>query len=80
MEAGRFTDEEVENAKRGLIAAIKTIDDEQDTGITYCFGQELSKNNMSIENYIKRIEKIKKDDILNVAQKVKINTIYFLRD
>lgn len=80
MKDGNFTEEDIENAKKGIISTIKTIDDEQDTGITYCFGQELSKNNMRIEDYIKRIEKIKKDDILNVAQKVKINTIYFLRD
>ena len=41
MKKGDFTDEEVENAKKGIIASIKTIDDEQDTEITYFFGQEL---------------------------------------
>lgn len=80
LKNGNFTDEEIENAKKGIIATIKTIDDEQDTGITYCFGQELSKNKVSPEEYIKRIEKIKKQDVLEIAQKVRINTIYFLRD
>ena len=42
MKNGDFTDEEIENAKNGIIASIKTIDDEQDTEITYYFGQELS--------------------------------------
>lgn len=80
MEKGDFTEEDIQNAKKGVIATIKTIDDEQDTGITYCFGQELSNNRISIDDYIKRIESVRKDDIVNVANKVKIDTIYFLRD
>ena len=59
---------------------IKTIEDEQDTGITYYFGQELSGTNVSEEEYIKKIENITKEDIINIANKVQINTIYFLRD
>ena len=80
MKNGNFTDEEVENAKKSIISSIKTIDDEQDTGIMYCFGQEMSGNRKSIEEYIERIKKINKEDVLQVANKVEINTIYFLRN
>ena len=80
MKQGKFTKEEIENSKKGVIAAIKTIEDEQDTGITYYFGQELSGTNVSEEEYIKKIENITKEDIINIANKVQINTIYFLRD
>lgn len=80
MKQGKFTKEEIENSKKGVIAAIKTIEDEQDTGITYYFGQELSGTNVSEEEYIKKIENITKEDIVNIANKVQINTIYFLRD
>ena len=80
MKNGNFTEEEIENSKKGIIAAIKTISDEQDTGITYYFGQELSKANVSEEEYIKKIENITKEDIVNLANKVKVNTIYFLKD
>ena len=80
MKKGEFTEEDIENAKKGIIAAIKTIDDEQDTGITYYFGQELSENNISIDEYEKRIEKIKKEDIIHIANNVGIHTIYFLKD
>lgn len=80
MEAGNFTDEEVENAKKGLIAAIKTIDDEQDSGITYYFGQELTNTKVSIEEYMKKIEDITRKNVQDVAKKININTIYFLRD
>ena len=80
MKNGNFTEEEIENSKKGIIAAINTIDDEQDTGITYYFGQELSKSNVSEEEYIKKIENITKENIVDIANKVQINTIYFLRD
>ena len=49
MKQGNFTEEDIENSKKGIIAAIKTIDDEQDTGITYYFGQELAESNVSEE-------------------------------
>ena len=80
MKNNNFTNEELENAKNSIIATIKTIDDEQDTLIIYYFGQELSNNKITIEDYIKKIEEIKREDILNIANKVEINTIYFLRD
>ena len=75
-----FTEEEVENAKKAIISSIKTIDDEQDTSITYYFGQEMSGNQKSVDEYIERIGKVTKEDIIQVANKVETNTIYFLRN
>jgi predicted Zn-dependent peptidase len=80
MKNGEFTDEDIANAKKGIISTIKTIDDEQDTGITYYFGQELSKSNISVEEYIDKIENVNKQDIMHIAENVAINTIYFLKD
>lgn len=80
MKNGDFTDEEIENAKNGIIASIKTIDDEQDTEITYYFGQELSGTKTSLEEYIEKIQKVNKADILEVAKQISINTIYFLKN
>ena len=80
MKKGDFTDEEVENAKKGIISSIKTIDDEQDTEITYFFSQELSKSKCNIEQYMQRISEVTKDKVVDVANKVSINTVYFLKD
>ena len=80
MEQGEFDEEEIENAKKGIISTIETIDDEQDTGITYFFGQELSKNNTTVQEYIQKIQDVTKQQILEIAKKVNINTIFFLRD
>ena len=80
MQNGDFTDEDLENAKKGIIATIKTIPEEQDTEISYYFGQELVKTKVSLEEYIEKIEKVTKQNVVDVAQKVSINTIYFLKN
>ena len=63
-----------------IISSIELIDDEQDTSITYYFGQEMSGKEKSVEDNIEKIKKINKDDVIEVAKKVEINTIYFLRN
>lgn len=80
MKEGDFTDKDIEDAKTGIIANIKTIADEQDTELTYYFGQELSQNKTSVEKYEEKINNVSKQDIINIANRVSINTVYFLRD
>lgn len=80
MEDGNFTDEDIENAKKGIISGIKGIDDEQDTEITYFFGQELTDSKTSLEEYMEKIQNVSKDDIIKIANSITINTVYFLKD
>lgn len=80
MKNGVFSDEDIENAKKGIISGIKSIDDEQDTEITYFFGQELTDTKTSLEQYIEKIQKVTKQDIIKVANSVTVNTVYFLKD
>lgn len=80
MKNGVFSEEDIANAKKGIISGIKSIDDEQDTEITYFFGQELSNNKVSLDDYIKIVENITKEDIVKIANSITINTIYFLKN
>lgn len=80
MKNGNFADKDIEDAKTGIIATVKTISDEQDTEISYYFGQELSQSKTPIEEYISKVKNVNKEDIINVADKISINTIYFLKD
>ena len=80
MKNGDFTEEQIENEKKGILSQINTIDDEQDTEIIFFFGQELTNIQEGIEEYKEKIQKVTKEQIQNVASKVKINTIYFLRN
>ncbi len=80
MKNGVFTDEDIENAKNGIISGIKSIDDEQDTEITYFFGQELTDTKTSLEQYIEKIQNVTKQEIVAVANSITINTVYFLKN
>ncbi len=78
IQEGKFTDEDIENAKTYLISGIKTIEEEQDTEVVFYIGQEISKVNLTLEEYIEKISKVSRENIINFANSVKINTIYFL--
>ena len=80
MKNGDFTEEEIENEKKRIISEIDSIDDEQDTEVIYFFGQELTKSEVTIDEYKEKIKKVTKQEILNIASKIKINTIYFLKN
>lgn len=80
MKQGNFTDEEVENAKQGILSAIKSIEDEQDTEMMYYFAQELTDQKYSLEEYSRKISEVTKQKVIDIAQKVTVDTIYFLKD
>ena len=80
MKNGEFSDEDIENAKKGIISGIKSIDDEQDTEITYFFGQELTDTKTTLEEYIEKVQKVTKEAIVKIANSVTVNTVYFLKD
>ena len=80
MKKGNFSDEDIENAKCGIIATIKTIPEEQDTEISYYLGMEISNTDSEINEYINNIESVSKNQIIELANKIDINIIYFLRN
>ena len=78
MKKGEFTDKNIEEAKTNIISTINFIPDEQDTELMYYFSQELSGYEMGYEEYIEKINSITRDEIVELAKRVQINTIYFL--
>ena len=80
IKSGNFSDEDINNAKKYLISGIKSVSEEQDTEVVYYIGQEISKTNVDLNTYLKNIEKVTKQEIIDFANQIQINTIYFLRD
>ncbi len=80
MKTGNFSDEDLQNAKTSIISSVKFIPDEQDTALSYHFGQELANTHLSIDEYIKQIETVTKEEIQKLANQIEINTIYFLKN
>lgn len=80
MEDGDFTEEDIQNAKTIIESSVGSIPESQDSEITYYFSQELSDEFVSIEDYIKKINEVSKENIKNIATQIQINTIFFLKD
>ncbi len=80
MKNGNFTEEDLQNAKKYMISGVQSAQDEQDSEITYYIGQELSGMLTTFEEYIKKINEVTLEDVKNVANKIKTNTIYFLKN
>lgn len=75
---GNFTEEDLDKAKKFIIYGVKSIIEDQEVGITYYIGQELAGCDVSPDEYIKKINSVTKDDVKNIADKINVNTIYFL--
>ena len=89
MKKGEFTNKNIEEAKTNIISTINFIPEEQDTELIYYFSQELSGYEMSSKEYIQKIKifiEIKQknieqiEDIIDLASRIQINTIYFLKN
>ncbi|MBE5805870.1 MAG: insulinase family protein [Clostridiales bacterium] len=80
MKQGKFEETDMENAKLLISSTVGSIPESQDSEIMYYYVEELSEEFVSIEDYIKNIEKVSKDEIINIANNMQINTIYFLKD
>lgn len=80
MKKGNFDEKDIENAKNLITESVTSIPSEQDTEITYYYGQELSDTFVTIDEYIEKIKAQTKEQIIDLANQVNINTIYFLRN
>ncbi len=80
LKNGNFTQEDIISSKELILASIDTITEEQDTQITYYYGQELADRFISIEDYANKIKEVTKEQITKLANTITIHTIYFLKD
>lgn len=78
MKNGNFTDEDINIAKRSMVSAIKAIQDEQDTELTYLISQELSGKEPNYQEYIDKVNSVSKQQVVDIAKKISVNMIYFL--
>ena len=78
MKNGEFSDEDIQHAKELIIASFKAMQDEQDSEISFYFGREIQKQSKDIDKQIKEVSEVTKQNIVDVANKIKINTIFFL--
>ena len=78
MKKGNISDYELASAKTLILASLKLIPESQEDIIAFDFDQDLFNENLTFEQYYKKIENITLNEIIDVANQVRINTIYYL--
>lgn len=76
---GDFTDEEMEVARRFLVNSYLSYKDSPYAMKEYYRSQIFSKTQISIDEAVKKIGTINREDVKKALSKVKLNTVYFLK-
>ena len=78
MKKGNITDDEIEASRSFVINSYKSSYDDQSSLIAFYLWNIVKDQNFDIEYCINQIEKVTKEDIVKVIQKVHLDTVYFL--
>ncbi|MDD4772795.1 MAG: pitrilysin family protein [Eubacteriales bacterium] len=76
---GDFTEDEYEAAKKSIINGYRSITDSASGLVSWFLGRKLADIEISPEKAINLIEKVTKNDIVEAAKKVTLDTVYFMR-
>ena len=78
MKKGNFSSELFEGVKEIYYNSLIKIEDSQ-SDLVGSFTSELFVHNDNIENRRKQMEKVTKEDVMNLAKKVHIDTVFLLK-
>ena len=78
MNKGNFTDDDIKNAKVFLINLYKSYTDDASTLVDLSMGQYLLNMKFDINEIINKIGNVTRDEIIEVANKMKLRVNYFL--
>lgn len=79
LKRGHFTDEELEQTKNMLKNSMLLAQDRQNTLIERAYmSSVLGKKFLSLEAWLKALENVSKTDLIEAAQQLKLQAIYFM--
>lgn len=79
MQNGEFTDEDIEQTKAVFKNQILETMDSPRGRIELEYQNEVGAGRIPLEEWMTRIDEVTKEDIVNVAKKVQLDTTYFLK-
>jgi len=78
MQSGDFTDEEIETAKRTIISGARQIYDSPSALEAFGFRRILAGVSESSAELIEKIGSVTREDVVKMAKKIRLDTVYFL--
>ncbi|MGO1652584.1 EF-P 5-aminopentanol modification-associated protein YfmF [Senegalia sp. (in: firmicutes)] len=80
MKDGEFEEENIEQAKKAIITSMKTVNDDIYSISEFYLSKVLSNDEKDINELIESVKNINKEDIIKAMNKIKLDTIYFLKN
>lgn len=79
MKKGDIEKEDIEATLKALETGMKTMQDSQWAIVDFFMSQHLTESGEDFDSMIERLKAVTLDDVVSVAQKVQLDTIYFLK-
>ena len=79
LKSGDISDYELESARKALINSCKELSDSQTSLVSWYFIRSLASLNDTPEILCQKLENVTKDEIIAAAQRLSLDTVYFLR-
>ncbi|SCX89129.1 EF-P 5-aminopentanol modification-associated protein YfmF [Alkaliphilus peptidifermentans] len=79
MKDGKITDHEMTNGKKALITAIEALGDSAGAMAEYTYSQIVGNHFINPDELIEKINSVRIEDVVMVAKKVQLDTVYFLK-
>ena len=76
---GKITREEMENTRRALISMYKVVGDSPYNLVNFYMDGLIGEREEGIDYFISKIEDVSEDNVVEVAHRVHLDTVYFLR-
>ncbi len=80
IKKGNFTDEDIEISKKSIKSSTESIKDSIFLISEYFFSQILSEDNRALEEVLRDIDNVTREDITEAMSKVALDTIYFMKN
>ena len=78
MQEGKFTEEDINDAKKAFLVALEPQFDDPKSVFSQ-YKSTLFLNNLTLEEYKEGFPTVTKEEIINVANKIKQNTVYVMK-
>ena len=80
MKQGKFTDKDIELSKKSLKSSMESIKDSIFLISEFFFSQQLSGDNRSLEEVLKDIDNVTREEIVVSVSNMSLDTIYFMKN
>jgi len=79
MKKGNFSKEDLEATLKSLETGMKSMQDSQRGIVDFFLSQHLIESGEDFDSMTEKLKRVTMDDVVRVAQKVQLDTIYFLK-